>query len=137
MKKNEKAIQYFDQGYTCAQAVLLALIDYTNLEKEKALNIASGFGAGVGDAKTVCGVVSGAVMAIGLAEGSKHQVLLHKNANIRLKCDAFIASFEHAQGVISCPAIIKQAKSAGQRPHQACSYAVARAVEIAIDLLET
>lgn len=135
MNRAEKAVSYFNQDYACSQSVCLALKDFTNMNEDTLLNIAGGFGGGIGDAKTVCGAVSGAIMTIGLNEGAKHQVLMHKNANIRLKCDEFVRLFNAKHGTYTCPVIIEQARKQGKRPQLACSHAVANAVEIVEKLL--
>ncbi len=57
-------------GGNCAQAVLSVFCEELDLEKGRALRIASGFGAGMGRRQEVCGAVTGAVMAIGMKYGS-------------------------------------------------------------------
>jgi hypothetical protein len=42
------------QGYNCAQSVLFSFCDDLNLDKDKALKIACGFGAGMGRKEEVC-----------------------------------------------------------------------------------
>jgi C_GCAxxG_C_C family probable redox protein len=126
---------YFDEGYSCAQSVLLGLADFTKLDQDTAANIAGAFGGGMGDAKSVCGVATGVLMAIGLHEGSQYENLMHKNANIRLLADEFLKRFEAAQQTIDCPMIIQQAKQQGIRPHTACKAAVETGVTIAEQLM--
>ena len=53
------AEQNFENGYNCAQAVLLAFSDLTGLEERTALSLASSFGGGMGRLREVCGAVSG------------------------------------------------------------------------------
>jgi hypothetical protein len=48
MDKAEQAIAKFISGYNCAQSVLFSFCDDLNLDKNKALKIACGFGAGMG-----------------------------------------------------------------------------------------
>src|SRR6056297_2029115 len=127
MTRQEKAAEYFENGYACAQAVLLTLIDYTPLDKDTALNLTSGFAGGIGDAQSTCGAVTAAIMVISMHEGKNHDVLMHKNSNIRLKCDVFIRDFTKSQKSIVCPVIIDQAKKQGQKPHERCKQAVTTA----------
>jgi len=65
----EIAIQKFESGYNCAQAVLFACCDNFSIDKDKALKIACGFGAGMGRKQEVCGAVTGGIIAIGLKYG--------------------------------------------------------------------
>lgn len=60
------ATQLHDNGFNCAQAVFGSLTDITGLDQKMALTIAGGFGGGMRAAE-VCGAVSGAVMALGIA----------------------------------------------------------------------
>lgn len=63
------AEQNFENGYNCAQAVLLAFSDLTGLEEKIALSLASSFGGGMGRLREVCGAVSGMFMVAGLLYG--------------------------------------------------------------------
>jgi C_GCAxxG_C_C family probable redox protein len=68
-KISEKAVELFDSGFNCAEAVLLALSQEFNQKSPLIPRIATGFGAGVGRSGQICGALSGAVMAIGLLKG--------------------------------------------------------------------
>ena len=57
--RTETAIAKFLEGYNCAQTVLYAFCDELQLEKNTALKLACGFGAGMGRNGEVCGAVSG------------------------------------------------------------------------------
>lgn len=70
MDHGQRAMELFQQGYNCAQAVLLAFSDLTCLEEETALKLAASFGGGMGRLREVCGAVSGMFMAAGLLYGS-------------------------------------------------------------------
>lgn len=62
----EKALEYHAAGFNCAQSVLAACGEYTGLDDAAALAISAGFGGGLRSGE-ICGAVSGAVMALGLA----------------------------------------------------------------------
>jgi C_GCAxxG_C_C family probable redox protein len=68
-KKEEKAKAYFEEGYNCAQAVLLAFADELNMDKNTIIKLASSFGGGMGRLREVCGAVSGMFMAAGILWG--------------------------------------------------------------------
>ncbi|MDR3139696.1 MAG: C-GCAxxG-C-C family protein, partial [Treponema sp.] len=65
------AVQNFQNGCNCAQAVLTAYAEDFNLDKNLAKALATGFGAGIGRTQGICGAVSGAVMVLGLKYGSR------------------------------------------------------------------
>jgi C_GCAxxG_C_C family probable redox protein len=70
MNKVETASILFDGIYNCSQSVLASFADEFGLEKDLAVRLATGFGAGIGKSSLVCGAVSGACMVIGLKYGS-------------------------------------------------------------------
>jgi len=67
--RGDKAKNLFLQGYTCAQAVVLAFEDVTGLERTVAARLASGFGGGMGRMREVCGAVSGMFLVYDLVCG--------------------------------------------------------------------
>jgi C_GCAxxG_C_C family probable redox protein len=69
MTKTEQAISKFAEGYNCAQSVFFSFCDDLKLERDKALKIACGFGAGMGRNEEVCGAVTGGIMVIGATYG--------------------------------------------------------------------
>jgi C_GCAxxG_C_C family probable redox protein len=63
------ATEKFLSGYNCAQSVLNAFRDESNLPEETALKIACGLGAGMGRKQEVCGAVTGGILVIGAKYG--------------------------------------------------------------------
>lgn len=66
---NARARKLFDSGYNCAESVFRAVSQELALKPGRAQKLATGFGAGVARQGLVCGALSGAVMAVGLALG--------------------------------------------------------------------
>ncbi len=69
MTKSERAVSKFLEGYNCAQAVFYSFCEDLRFEKNNALKIACGFGAGMGRKEEVCGAVTGGIMVIGAKYG--------------------------------------------------------------------
>lgn len=70
MKSNlDIAVAKFQEGFNCSQAVLYSFSDELQIEKEIALKLACGFGAGMGRKEEVCGAVTGGIIAIGCKYG--------------------------------------------------------------------
>ena len=69
MTKSEKAVQCFNNGFNCSQAVFSVYSEQFDVNTELGLKTASGFGAGMGRQCETCGAVSGAYMIIGLKYG--------------------------------------------------------------------
>lgn len=69
MDHGMRAAELFLGGYNCAQAVVVAFCDVTELEPDFAAKMASSFGGGMGRMREVCGAVSGMLMVAGLLYG--------------------------------------------------------------------
>lgn len=65
----ESAKSYAARGFLCSEAVLLAISNWLAVRSELIPKIATGFGAGIGGCGSVCGAISGGVMALGLKFG--------------------------------------------------------------------
>ncbi len=69
MKKSEKAVELFKDGYNCSQAVLGAFAEDLGMDFETAVILSSSFGGGMGRMREVCGAVSAMFMAAGIKYG--------------------------------------------------------------------
>ena len=67
--RSDVAVEKFLAGYNCAQAVLYSFCDELQFDKDVALRLACGFGAGMARKQEVCGAISGGIAAIGLKHG--------------------------------------------------------------------
>ncbi len=61
---------FFDQGYNCAQGVLLIHAPELGLDKENASRVGAAFGGGICRGGNTCGAVAGALMVLGLKYGN-------------------------------------------------------------------
>lgn len=66
---SQKAVEYFKEGYNCAQSVFLAYAEQFGFDKETALKLSSSFGGGMGRLREVCGAVSSMFAIAGLKSG--------------------------------------------------------------------
>jgi C_GCAxxG_C_C family probable redox protein len=69
MTKSEQAVSIFAEGYNCAQSVFCAFCEDLQIDKDLALKMVCGFGAGMGRKGEVCGAVTGGIMVIGAKHG--------------------------------------------------------------------
>jgi C_GCAxxG_C_C family probable redox protein len=67
--RTEVAVSKFSEGYNCAQSVLYSFCDDIHLDRNTALKMACGFGAGMGRKEEVCGAVTGGIIVIGAKYG--------------------------------------------------------------------
>ncbi|MBO4523118.1 MAG: C_GCAxxG_C_C family protein [Ruminococcus sp.] len=63
-----KAVQYYENGYKCSQAVFAAFAEQFGITEKQALQIGSCFGGGMGKGE-VCGACTGALMVLGMKYG--------------------------------------------------------------------
>lgn len=67
--KIQNAVEKFEKGFNCSQAVLSSYCEQFGLDCNTALRIATGFGGGMKIGET-CGAVTGAFMVLGLKYGN-------------------------------------------------------------------
>ena len=70
MGNSDEATELFKEGFNCSQSLLAVFGASLGIERDSALRIASAFGGGVGRMGDTCGVVTGALMIIGLRFGA-------------------------------------------------------------------
>ncbi|MGO9228317.1 MAG: C-GCAxxG-C-C family protein [Bryobacteraceae bacterium] len=68
MTQAELALERFQQGYSCSQAVFSVLAEPLGLDTATAFRVAAGFGGGIARTAATCGCVTGAIMAIGMGQ---------------------------------------------------------------------
>ena len=96
------ARQYFESGYNCAQAVVMAYNDIMSLTTDEAAKIAAPFGGGMGRMREVCGAVSGmAMVASGLSPAADPKNMTERQQNYAL-VQRFADSFRRENGDIVC-----------------------------------
>lgn len=146
MKKSEKALKYYAEGYNCAQSVVVAFTDVLNLSEETTLKLAAGFGGGMGRLQQTCGAITGAFMVIGYLKGNYQQdgeSEQSRKITNRLIQD-FSRIFTQKHGSINCKSLInfdinseeglKKAKEADVF-NKKCTYFIKTAVELLEDTL--
>ena len=102
MTRKEIAMEYFAEGYNCAQAVALAFSDLLPMEKDALARLTSSFGGGMGRLREVCGAVSGMFAAAGLLYGYDDPKASTEKAAHYARLQAMAKEFEHKNGSIVC-----------------------------------
>lgn len=110
LKGAEIALQMFDSGFNCAQAVLAVYAGRYGINELLALRIPCGFGAGMARLQETCGAIIGGTIVIGLAmnENAKHEkdILLNKE-NVYAKIIDFTDKFKEKHHTIKCRELLK------------------------------
>jgi C_GCAxxG_C_C family probable redox protein len=81
-----QAGELFDGGFYCAESVLMALAEAQGVHSDLIPRIATGFCSGLSRTCGLCGALSGAIMAMGIAKG--------RNAPSRPVDDCYVATQE-------------------------------------------
>ena len=99
------ALERFTSGLSCSQAVFSALSEDLGVPRDTALRLASAFGGGMARRGEVCGAVTGALMALGLARGHVTADEEGKEQTYRL-ANEFADRFAQRHGSLRCQALI-------------------------------
>ncbi len=115
----EQALAYFHQGYNCAQSVFAPFAAEIGLSEELALRLASGFGAGVGRMRGMCGAFSGLTLVAGYCKGNLTGIPEDKEiifSRVRELAADFTAEF----GTLTCRELLHLDKEVqeGARPSE-------------------
>ncbi|MGO9318386.1 MAG: C-GCAxxG-C-C family protein [Terracidiphilus sp.] len=68
-RQSQRAVELFSQDYNCAQSVFAGSAAGEGLSEAQRLALAAPFGGGIARQGEVCGALTGALMALGEAEG--------------------------------------------------------------------
>jgi C_GCAxxG_C_C family probable redox protein len=102
----QRAVEYFMQGYGCAQSVVAAFADLYGFTDVQAKRIAAGFGGGVGRMRMMCGAVSGIVMLVGMDCGQTDGAdRAGKSACYKVVQD-LLAKFKERNGSVICAELL-------------------------------
>jgi C_GCAxxG_C_C family probable redox protein len=109
MDPSDKAVEYFKQGYNCAQATAAAFADRIGLDESTVLRSMAGFGAGMGGLRGTCGAVSAMVFVAGATAG--HYAPTDKDAKKALydRVKHMVAAFTHRHATTDCGELLRSA----------------------------
>jgi C_GCAxxG_C_C family probable redox protein len=101
----DNAIEKFNKGYACSQAILTAYCDLFNMDTETALKLSAGFAAGMRNGKT-CGAVTGTFMVLGLKFGDQNCDNADGRKNVYDAVLEFTKRFEQLHGSTDCEKLL-------------------------------
>ena len=102
-----KAIESFRAGLNCAQTVLGAYAEELNIDKDMAISVSCGFGAGMGRLQGTCGAVTGSYMVLGLYNCKKTTDNAVRKAGTYAMVQQFSEKFIEANGSTDCISLLK------------------------------
>ncbi len=144
-KKENEARELFSGTYNCCQSVLAALCSDIGIDKNTALSLGSGLGAGMCYQGRTCGAVVGAYLALGKHSGNCFEGAENIKENTFQLVSNFNKQFESEFNSTICkellnidisnPVGLEEAKDKGLFETK-CPEFVAKAVQIAQYLTE-
>lgn len=114
----QKAHALFEEGYNCAQAVVLCFDDITGVDSKTAAMLASSFGGGMGRLREVCGAVSGMFAVAGLLKGYDDPKATDKKAEHYAFIQSLAADFKKENGSIICRELLDLPGSSDPVPEE-------------------
>jgi len=146
MDRSEKALEYFDNKFNCAQSVLAVFKDELGLTEDQALRVACAFGGGMGRQQLTCGAVTGAAMALGLKFGKGKNDDDAKKQHTYEKTVVLFNEFTKLNGSVNCRKLLNDLNMTDEKDHAAiveqglfesrCRKYVADAVQVTEKLLK-
>jgi len=146
MTRSEQAVSKFMEGYNCAQSVIFSFCDDPKIDKDKALKMACGFGAGMGRKEEVCGAVTGGIFVIGAKYGRGENDDRTATDVAYAKTRELMDSFAGKQGSYICRKLLEGCElttKEGQKQfkekdllNKVCKPCVQSAVEILESIIE-
>ena len=92
----------FNLGYNCCQSVVLAFEDLLDIDRATLTRLASGFGAGMGKMREVCGAVSGMFMVASMLKGYDTPTAKQEKVDTYAMIMALGDEFKKEFGTIIC-----------------------------------
>ena len=106
------SVQYFKNGYSCSQAVVLGFQEYTHLDEKTCVRVASSFGAGMGRLREVCGAVSGMMIVLGLLYGYESPTDREGKIQHYTRVQQLAETFKQQNGSYICRELLGRTKEA-------------------------
>lgn len=102
----DNAISGFRSGLNCAQSVISAYADELKIDKEVALSISCGFGAGMGRLQETCGAATGSFMVLGVHICNKYSDIIDRKEKTYALIQNFNKQFVSIHGALDCRTLL-------------------------------
>lgn len=96
----EKAVNRFNEGYSCSQAILMTYGQQYNMDENTAKIIARCFGGGMGRTCQTCGAVTGAFIVLSLANNEADEKAAKEKTYAKIQ--QFTQKFKEKFGDVNC-----------------------------------
>lgn len=106
------------EGYNCAQAIAGAYASELGMEEKRAVRLASGFGAGIGGMRGVCGALSGLMLVYGFARGYDEAADMEGKKRLYACEQAMAKRFTDTFEALHCPRAAQARRYRGHKHAQ-------------------
>lgn len=137
----DTALRLFHHDFNCAESVFSALAEYLAIDSPLVPRVSSGFGGGIARSQSLCGAVSGAIMALGLKYGRDNAADDRKIIYGRVQ--ELLKGFTAHYGTLQCRELVgvdftdtAAMQQKGAQLHEECARYVRTAVELALRLMQ-
>ena len=93
-----KAAEYFNQGYSCSESIIMEAVEKGLVPKEL-LSVATSFSGGMGSG-CLCGAIAGSQIVLGWLFGKNNQN--NNDLNARMLAKQFIEEFKKSHKATCC-----------------------------------
>ena len=104
---SERAAKCFESDFNCAESVLMSLAELIGVKSELIPKIATPFGGGIGRRGSVCGALTGGIIAIGLKFGRSEPKDTERKEESYKKALELFKRFEKKFGSALCYDLIR------------------------------
>lgn len=105
--RTAQAVDYFKEGYNCAQSVAMAYSDVFKLDMETVKQISAPFGGGMGRLREVCGAATGMFMILGMQYPASDPTDMKAKEDNYAAVQRTAAKFKERLGSYLCADLLK------------------------------
>lgn len=104
--RSEKAVELFQQGAGCAQALVAAHADLVGLDFDTAMKVSCALSGGVSRLREVCGAVTGMAVLAGMVEGNTDPADVESRTRAYERVQRMAELFRAKFGTVVCRDIL-------------------------------
>ena len=102
----QRAVELFEEGYNCAQAVYAAFADQMGISEKQAALLASAMGGGLCRMRETCGAVTGGIMVLGVLKGYDDPKADDEKGALYARGQRMLTPFKEKFGTFSCKELL-------------------------------
>lgn len=133
----EKAVNLFEQGCSCSQAVFTAYAEDFGIDHDTAMKVSVALGGGGGRMRETCGAVAGMMLVAGLKYGNTDPSDANAKSAALDAAKTLAEKFKAEQGSIICKELLGLAPLRGTTEFLPKKTACKELVRKAAELLES